>query len=74
MTVADVIRSMSDLEMAQFLEAIISERDKVMSEKLQEQGVSNTLIEMPVLSVAYNLAFLRKPAEYVFDLEARDNG
>lgn len=74
MTVDDFIRSMSDLEMAQFLEVIISARDQVMSKKLQEQGVPNTLIEMPVLSVAYHLAFLRKPAEDVFDLEARDNG
>lgn len=69
MTVADMIRSMTDLELAQFLEAIISERDKVMSEKLTAQGVPHSLIEIPALSVMHHLKFLQRPAEDVFELE-----
>ena len=69
MTVADMIRNMSDLELAQFLEAIISERDKVMSEKLTAQGVPHSLIEIPALSVMHHLKFLQRPAEDVFELE-----
>ena len=69
MTVADVIRSMTDFELAEFLSTIISERDNVMSEKLAEQGVPHSLIEMPTLSVLHQLRFLRRPAEDVFNLE-----
>lgn len=68
-TVADVIRSMSDLELAGFLTEIISERDQIMSDRLAEQGVPHGLIEMPQISIAYNLAFLRRPAEEVFYLD-----
>ena len=71
MTVADVIRSMTDLELADFLSMIISERDSVMSEKLAEQGVPHSLIEMPTLSVLHQLKFLQRPAEDVFNLEER---
>ena len=69
MTIADWIRSMDDIEMAQFLDAIISERDKVMSDKLAAQGISHSLIEMPMLSVAHHLQFLRSPREQYFDFE-----
>lgn len=72
MTVADVIRSMEDIELAQLLNEICSERDHVMSEMLEEQGVPHDLIEIPCLSVAHHLAFLRRPAEEVFDLESED--
>lgn len=61
MTVADWIRSMTDLELAEFITGIISERDHVMSEKLAENGVSNTLIEIPAISVASHLEFLQRP-------------
>lgn len=71
MTVADTIREMTDIELAEFLSLIISERDKVMSERLREQGVENTLIEMPIFSVANQLSFLKRPAEDVFDFDAR---
>lgn len=69
MTVADMIRNMTDLELAQFLEAIISERDKVMSEKLAAQGVPHSLIEMPTLSVMHHLKFLQRPVDEVFEME-----
>lgn len=72
MTVADVIRNMTDIELAQFLEAIISERDQIMSEKLAAQGVQHSLIEMPALSVMHHLQFLRRSAEEVFELEDND--
>lgn len=69
MTVADVIRNMSDIELAQFLNFIVSERDHIMSERLKEQGVENTLVEFPHLSIAHHLKFLQGPAEEVFDWE-----
>ena len=69
MTVADVIRNMSDQDLASFLEAIISERDHVMSEKLTAQGVPHSLIEMPALSFLHHLRFLQQPAENVFEVE-----
>ena len=74
MTVADVIRNMTDMELADFLSMIIYERDNVMSEKLAEQGVPHSLIEMPALSVLHQLKFLQRPAEEVFNMEATDNG
>ena len=58
MNVADIIRSMDNLELAQFLNEICSERDHVMSEKLEEQGIPHDLIEIPCLSIAHHLAFL----------------
>lgn len=61
MTVADWIRSMTDEELAVFLNAILHERDVSMTKKLAEQGIANSLIEIPVASVAKHLAFLRSP-------------
>ena len=58
MTVGDWIIGMTDMELAQFLEMILSERDKVMCEKLAERGVVISLIEMPVLSVKHHLKYL----------------
>ena len=59
MTVAEWIRGMTDLELAQFLEMIIHERDLHMSEKLAKQGFTVSLVEMPTLSVAEHLKFLQ---------------
>ena len=67
MTVADMIRNMSDEELAGLLEAIISERDHIMSEKLTAQGVQHSLIEIPALSLLHHLRFLQQPAENVFE-------
>lgn len=69
MTIAEWIRSMDDMELAHFLEAIMSEYDKVMSDKLSAQGVSHSIIEMPVLSVAHHLKFLQSPREQYFEFE-----
>lgn len=63
MTVADWIRSMTDEELAAFITGLISERDHVMSEKLAEQGVPNSLIEIPAISMARHLEYLRRPYE-----------
>lgn len=67
MTVADVIRGMSDSDLANFLALIVSERDKVISESLREQGIENTLYEAPALSVIHHLNFIQRPAEEVFE-------
>lgn len=72
MTVSDVIRSMDDLELAQLLNEIFSERDHVMSEMLEEQGIPHDLIEIPCLSIAHHLAFLHRPAEEVFVFESEE--
>lgn len=72
MTVADVIRSMNDIELAQLMNEIFSERDHVMSEMLEEQGIPHDLIEIPCLSIARHLAFLRRPAEEVFVFESEE--
>lgn len=63
MTVADWIRGMTDEELAAFLTGIISEKDHVMSEKLAEQGVPNSLIEIPAISMACHLKYLQRPFE-----------
>lgn len=63
MTIADWIRSMDDLELAQFLEMILHERELLITEKLAKQGFSVSLVEMPELSVAEHLKFLQSPFE-----------
>ena len=63
MTIADWIRGMTDEELAAFITGLISERDHVMSEKLAEQGVPNSLIEIPAISLARHLEYLRRPYE-----------
>lgn len=63
MTVADWIRSMTDEELAAFFTALISERDHVMSEKLDAQGIPNSLIEIPELSVLNHLKYLQSEME-----------
>jgi hypothetical protein len=64
---------MDDMELAQFLYAIMSEYDKVMSDKLSAQGISHSLIDMPVLSVAHHLQFLRSSREDYFEFEENDD-
>lgn len=63
MTVADWIRSMTDLELAAFLYEILHQRDLIITEKLAEQGVQHTLVEVPAISIAKHLKFLKSPAE-----------
>ena len=63
MTVADWIRGMTDEELAAFITGLISERDHVMSEKLAEQGIPNSLIEIPAVSMARHLEYLQSPFE-----------
>jgi hypothetical protein len=60
MTVGDWIRSLTDIELAVFLQTTLSERDKVVCEKLaKSHGIKIELIEMPDLSVAKHLKYLR---------------
>lgn len=74
MTVADYIRNMDDVRMAHFFQAIISERDKVISEELSLKGIPNSVIEIPSLSILHHLKFLRRPAEDVFtDVEEEES-
>lgn len=61
MTVADWIRNMTDLELAEFLEMIIHERDLIILEKLSAQGLESSLVEMRQLNVAQHLKFLQSP-------------
>lgn len=67
MTIADWIRGMTDDELAAFITAIISERDHVMSEKLAEHGVPNSLVEIPAVSFARHLEYLQRPFEEEFN-------
>lgn len=69
MTVADMIRGMDDVGLANFLSMIVSERDKVISESLRDQGIENTLYEYPGLSVMHKLKVLQSPAEEFFEWE-----
>lgn len=73
MTVADVIRGMDDIQLAEFLHLIIHERDLIMSEKLAAQGVPNDLISLPAVSIAQQLQLLREPAGTIFNLEEGDD-
>ena len=61
MTVAEWIRGMTDLELARFLEMILHEREMIIIEKLNAQGVKADLVEMRPLSVAQHLKFLKSP-------------
>lgn len=63
MTIADWIRSMTDEELAAFIAALLSERDKVMSKKLEAQGIPNSLIEIPAISLARHLEYLQGPMD-----------
>ena len=42
-------------------------------EKLEEQGIPHDLIEIPCLSIAHHLAFLRRPASEVFNFESEED-
>jgi hypothetical protein len=61
MTVADWIRSLSDIELAQLLYTLLHERDLLVSKKLAEQCIQSSVIEMPIVSLANHLRYLRSP-------------
>lgn len=63
MTNADWIRSMTDEELATFLTALLSERDRIISKQFAEKGVPNTLVEIPIVSYARHLEYLKRPYE-----------
>jgi hypothetical protein len=50
---------MTDIELAQFLAMILSERDKIMCKKLAERGIEIDLIEIPALSLKKHLEYLQ---------------
>lgn len=61
-TNADRIRSMSDEELAELFEQIVSQRDHYLLKKLQEAGIDAELYEMPEASKKKHLDWLRQPA------------
>ena len=63
-TWGDLIRSMSDEQLAELLQAIIHERDLLIIEKLQKQGVEASLIERPALDFQKHLEWLRKHVNF----------
>lgn len=62
-TNADCIRAMSDEELAELLGAIIREREIILLQKLREQGVEASIVEMPELTFNAHLEWLKQPAE-----------
>ena len=62
-TNADRIRAMSDEELAVLFETIMHERDVIMIEKLNKQGIEASLVEAPELSMKNHLQWLQQPAE-----------
>lgn len=61
-TNADRIRGMSDEELAELFEQIVSQRDHYLLKKLQEAGIDAELYEMPEASKKKHLDWLRQPA------------
>ena len=59
MSVADWIRSRTDFELAEFLEMILHERDLLLIQSLNNQGIEASLVEAPSLSVAEHLKYLQ---------------
>ncbi len=59
---ADRIRDMSDEELAELFEQIVSQRDHYLLKKLQEAGIDAELYEMPEASKKKHLDWLRQPA------------
>lgn len=62
-TNADRIRAMSDEELAELLWSIIHERELIIIEKLNEQGIEASLFEAPNASVKAHMEWLKQPAE-----------
>ena len=63
MTIADWIRGMTDIELAEFFENLIHERDVIMIKKLAEKGVVFELVELRPMAVAKHLRYLQSPFE-----------
>ena len=61
MTNADRIRSMSDEELAEFLEAIISQRQQTILENLNGVGIDDVkLVEFPTAAKQFWLEWLKE--------------
>lgn len=65
MTNGDRIRSMTDEELARFINALVSRgRNQTMSKMVQSGAVPNmNIVEVPMLAIAEHLRWLRKPIE-----------
>lgn len=59
MSVADWIRTRTDFELAEFFEMLLHERDLLLVQSLNKQGVEAILAEMPSISVAEHLKYLQ---------------
>lgn len=62
-THGDRIRSMTDEELADLFNAIISERDHFIMDKLARMGIAAELIEFPEVSVQAHLKWLKEVAD-----------
>lgn len=62
-TNGDRIRAMSDEELAKLFWSIIHERELLIIEKLNEQGIEASLFEAPNASVKAHMEWLKQPAE-----------
>ena len=64
MTNADKIRAMSDEQLAALITAIMSRQRATIMQQLQAAGVADNIsvVEMPTMTMAAHLAWLREPA------------
>lgn len=62
-TNADRIRAMRDEELAELFGAILREREIILLQKLREQGVEASIVEIPELTFNAQLEWLKQPAE-----------
>ena len=60
MTHGDVIRAMDDEALATLFTVMLSEREHIFMQKLKEQGIDATLIELPLESWQAHLDWLRE--------------
>jgi len=62
-TNADLVRAMSDEELAELFGAIIREREIILLRELREKGVEASIVEIPELTYNAHLEWLKQPAE-----------
>ena len=74
MTVAEWLRSLPDIELARFLDLLLTEWMKVLSDRLAEQGIPHSIIEIPTLSVAHHLEMLQGPVEDFIEFGEEEHG
>lgn len=63
MTHSDVIRAMTDEELAELFFHVMSERDRRILDKLSELGIDADLVEIPAASISAITAYLQEDAD-----------